>query len=579
MNLRAALSVLVQEALAQCGAEGPALVRPSARPEFGDYQANGVMAAAKALGRKPRELAEEVTAALLTLSSTAPLPLIEQAEVAGPGFINITLHREVLGSTVLQTPLLEHTSAPQTVVVDYSSPNLAKEMHVGHLRSTIIGDALARMLEALGHRVVRQNHVGDWGTQFGMLITELDERSSAGSDAIELHDLEAFYQAAKAHFDADADFAERSRAAVVALQQGDAHTRASWQRFVDLSLRHGQEQYDRLGVSLQRSDVMPESAYNDALAGVIEQLEQKGLLQESDGAMCVFLDEFKNKKGDVLPVIVQKTGGGYLYATTDLAAIAHRSFELKADRALYLVDVRQSLHFKQVFAVARLAGFASEHIQLEHLPFGTMLGKDGKPFKTRAGGVVKLTDLLDEAQSRAAALLSSKAAESDTVLDPEELAHSSAVIGIGAVKYSDLSKNRTSDYVFDWDQMIAFEGDTAPYLQYAYTRVRSVFRKAGIEAAQANGPVTLDEPAERALALVLARFQEVVEQAVQEGYPHYLTGYLNDVATRYSQFYEHCPILQAQAAVRDSRLALCRRTADTLQTGLGLLGIHTVERM
>lgn len=579
MNLRSALSALVQDALAQCGAQGPALVRPAARPEFGDYQANGVMAAAKALGRKPRELAEEVAAALLALSGAAAQPLVASAEVAGPGFINITLHQSVLEQAVAETPLLSPVEAPQTVVVDYSSPNLAKEMHVGHLRSTIIGDALARMLEALSHTVIRQNHVGDWGTQFGMLITELDEQTQAGNNDIELHDLETFYQAAKAHFDADPDFAERSRAAVVALQQGDARTRTLWQRFVDLSLQHGQEQYDRLGVSLSRGDVMPESAYNDALEGVIAKLEKQGLLQESDGAQCVFLDEFKNKNGDVLPVIVQKTGGGYLYATTDLAAIAYRSDVLKADRALYLVDVRQSLHFKQVFAVARLAGFANDHIQLEHLPFGTMLGKDGKPFRTRAGGVVKLTELLDEAQSRAAALLTSKAAESGTELDADELAHSSAVIGIGAVKYSDLSKNRTSDYVFDWDQMIAFEGDTAPYLQYAYTRVRSVFRKAETELEHANGPVVLAESAERTLALALARFQEVLEQAVQEGFPHYLTGYLNDVASRYSQFYEHCPILTADAATRDSRLALCRRTAQTLQTGLKLLGIDTVERM
>ena len=579
MNLRAALGQRVQAAFSACGADGPALVKPAARPEFGDYQANGAMALAKQLGRKPRELAEDCVSALMSAEETAQQRLIQSAEVAGPGFINLSVSTQALIAQVSQAPLLAAIANPQTIVVDYSSPNLAKEMHVGHLRSTIIGDALARMLEALGHRVIRQNHVGDWGTQFGMLITELEERAADLSGEIELHDLEAFYQAAKAHFDADAEFAERSRAAVVALQQGDERARGLWQAFVKQSLKHGQEQYQRLGVSLGEADVMPESAYNEQLGDIVRLLADKGLLQESQGAQCVFLDEFKNKAGEPLPVIVQKSGGGYLYATTDLAAIAHRCNVLKADRVLYLVDVRQSLHFKQVFAVARLAGLASDHVSLEHLPFGTMLGKDGKPFQTRAGGVVKLTDLLDEAQARAATLLTAKAAESGTELSAAELAQSSAIIGIGAVKYSDLSKNRTSDYVFDWDQMIAFEGDTAPYLQYAYTRIQSVFRKAGLDASQATATVQLVENEERALALSLARYQEVLEQAVTEGFPHYLTGYLNELASRYSQFYEHCPILKASAPVRASRLALCQRTAATLRGGLGLLGIATVERM
>ncbi|MGI9324140.1 MAG: arginine--tRNA ligase, partial [Pseudomonadales bacterium] len=427
MNLRAALGERVQQAFAACGFDGPALVKPSARAQFGDYQANGVMAVAKQLGRRPRELADEAVAALLQAEAQSDSPLIQTAEVAGPGFINLSLTDQVLAAAAADATLLELTEDPKTVVVDYSSPNLAKEMHVGHLRSTIIGDALARMFEALGHKVIRQNHVGDWGTQFGMLITELEEQAENVDGGIELHDLEAFYQAAKAHFDADADFAERSRAAVVALQQGDPRARALWQSFVEQSLQHGQQQYDRLGVSLTRNDVMPESAYNDQLSSIVARLDAKGLLSESDGAQCVFLDEFKNKAGEPLPVIVQKSGGGFLYATTDLAAISYRSDILKADRVLYLVDVRQSLHFKQIFAVARLAGLASEHISLEHLPFGTMLGKDGKPFQTRAGGVVKLTDLLDEAQARSATLLQQKADESGTQLSAQELAQSSAI--------------------------------------------------------------------------------------------------------------------------------------------------------
>ncbi|MEM1231273.1 MAG: arginine--tRNA ligase [Pseudomonadota bacterium] len=579
MNLRNALNARVAAALEQCDVAGAPLLRTASRPEFGDYQANGIMAAAKRARRNPRELAEIVCDALLTLDAQAQPPLLEKAEVAGPGFINLHLRPDWLAAQVQDAPLLSPVTDTQRVVVDYSSPNLAKEMHVGNLRSTIIGDALARMLEAVGHRVIRQNHVGDWGTQFGMLITELEQQQNASDQAIELHDLEAFYQQAKRHFDADEDFARRSREAVVALQQGDDYMRTLWQQFVDLSLAHGQSQYDRLGVSLGPDDVMPESAYNARLPGIVEHLRTENLLTESDGAQCVFLEEFSNKKGDPLPVIVQKTGGGYLYATTDLAACEYRSETLEADRVLYLVDVRQSLHFKQVFAVARKAGLVRDAVSFEHLPFGTMLGKDGKPFKTRTGGVVKLSDLLDEAQSRAAALLAQRSQDDDTALSETERAAASAIIGIGAVKYSDLSKNRTSDYVFDWDQMIAFEGDTAPYLQYAYTRVRSLFRRAGETFGAMTGPCTISEPAERSLALTLLQFQEVLENATAEGFPHYLTGYLYELATRYSQFYEQCPVLKADGPTRASRLLLCQRTGQTLARGLELLGIGTIERM
>jgi arginyl-tRNA synthetase len=567
MNLKRLLNDRIAAALhASLGEAAPPVVQPAARPEFGDYQANGVMGAAKRTRQNPRALAESV------LASADLGGLAARAEIAGPGFINLTLDDDFLAGALMQDPVLEPVAEPQTVVVDYSSPNLAKEMHVGHLRSTIIGDAMARVLEALGHRVIRQNHVGDWGTQFGMLLTFLDE-SGANSELLE--DLEGFYRAAKARFDSDEKFADRSRLAVVGLQRGDPAARAQWQRFIDISLSHCQAVYDRLGVTLTPADVMPESAYNDDLDAVIRSLTDRGLLVESDGARCVFLEEFKGKDGDILPLIVQKSDGGYLYATTDLAAIRHRAHQLRADRVLYLTDARQALHFRQVFAVAEQAGFAGPDIRLEHLPFGTMLGADGKPFRSREGDVIKLARLLDEAEARAARLV----AEKNPDLSSDERQEIARVVGIGAVKYADLSKNRTSDYVFDWDQMLSFDGNTAPYLQYAYTRIRSIFRRGSIDAAALSGAIVLETPEEHALAVTLLRLQETVEQAADDGHPHYLCSYLYDLATHFSRFYEACPILNASGPQRVSRLLLCRRTEETLATGLGLLGIETMERM
>jgi arginyl-tRNA synthetase len=501
--------------------------------------------------------------------------IADAPEIAGPGFINIRLNAGFLGQSLADQPLLAPATEPQRIVVDYSSPNLAKEMHVGHLRSTIIGDALARLLAALGHEVIRQNHVGDWGTQFGMLLAYLDE---TGANSAALADLEQFYRAAKARFDSDPAFADRSRETVVRLQQGDAHARAAWQRFIDISLSHCQAVYDRLGVTLAPTDVRAESAYNDDLPGVIEALNAQGLVTISEGATCVFLDEFTGKDGEPLPVIVQKSDGGYLYATTDLAAVRFRTRELGAARILYLTDARQALHFRQIFAVARRAGFAPADARLEHLPFGAMLGTDGKPFKTRSGDVVKLVELLDEAESRAFAIVTEKSPD----LPEDERRRIAHAVGIGAVKYADLSKNRTSDYVFDWDQMLAFEGNTAPYLQYAYTRIRSVFRRAG-EAPEGVTPAhaapVIAAPEEHRLAVQLLRLQEVAEQVAEDGFPHQLCGYLYDLATAFMRFYESCPILNAEPAVRASRLALCDRTAATLKEGLGLLGIETVEKM
>ena len=577
MTLRNLLESRLAQALQKAGAppDAPPMLGLATRPEFGDYQGNGVMGAAKRMGLKPRQLAEQVVAAL-DLGDIA-----EKVEIAGPGFINITLKNEWLAAHLGQVLADERlglapAASPQTVVVDYSHPNLAKEMHVGHLRSTIIGDALVRILEFLGHRVVRHNHVGDWGTQFGMLIAYLDHLERQGQDLSgELADLEAFYRAAKQRFDEDEDFARLAREYVVRLQGGDAHCRQVWQRFIDESLHHCEQVYARLGVTLKREDVRPESAYNDDLAHVVEDLDKAGLLRESQGAQCVFLEEFKDHEGEIAPVIIQKSDGGYLYATTDLAAVRYRAGELKADRILYIVDARQDLHLRQVFAVARAAGFAPASCSLEHHPFGTMMGKDGKPFRTRQGGTVKLLELLDEAEVRALALVSEKNPE----LPEAERRHIAQVAGIGSVKYADLSLNRTTDYIFDWDRMLALDGNTAPYLQYSYTRVQSIFRKSGLESLGTQPGLHLTEVAERNLALRLAQFAETVESVARECYPNILCAYLYNLAEIFMRFYESCPVLKAEEPTRNSRLLLCQGTARTIRTGLGLLGIATIERM
>ena len=563
MNPRSLLSTRLERALAQCGTPAPPLVHTASKPEFGHYQADGIMAAAKRNRANPRVLAERVLAAL------SAEDVAESVEIAGPGFLNIRLSDAFLARNLeAGAPLVETAAESRTVVVDYSSPNLAKEMHVGHLRSTIIGDAVARILEALGHRVFRQNHVGDWGTQFGMLLAHLNE---TGGDSGALADLEAFYRTAKARFDADPDFADSSRAMVVSLQAGDEAARARWRQFIDVSLDHCQAVYERLGASLTRADVMAESAYNDDLPEVIAALDGKGLLTESEGARCVFLPGPEGEQ----PVIVQKSDGAYLYATTDLAAIRHRAHRLAADRVLYFTDSRQSLHFRQVFAVAAAAGFAGAATSLEHMPFGNMLGRDGRPFRTREGSVVKLAELLDEAEARALEKITLRDSDSGTANRPAI----ARAVGIGAVKYADLSRSRTSDYVFDWDRMLSFEGNTAPYLQYAYARIQSLFRRGGIEPGSLAGPVRPRAPAERSLAVALVRFEEVLDQAAADGMPHLLCGYLYDLATKFTAFYEQCPILGAGSGERENRLRFARRTARTLRAGLELLGIETVDRM
>jgi len=567
-NIKALLEARVCAAMIAAGVSEPtAVVTPAARPEFGDYQANGVMQAAKRLGRNPRELASAVVEKLDLVR------IAEDVSIAGPGFINIKLSGQWLADAANPNqPLLATVDNPKTVVVDYSSPNLAKEMHVGHLRSTIIGDAVARVLDAIGERVIRQNHFGDWGTQFGMLLVYLEE---TGTTSAMLADLERFYQAAKQRFDADAEFAQRARARVVALQSGDPKAHALWQQFIDISLSHCEAVYRRLGVALTHADVRAESAYNADLPEIVQALDEAGLLTESDGARCVFLEEFNAKDGTPVPFIVQKSDGGYLYSTSDLAAVRYRANTLHADRILYFVDARQALHFRQLFAVSRRAEFVPSRVSLEHHPFGVMLGKDGRPFRSREGGLVKLVELLDEAQQRAFALVTEK----NPALTETERREIARIVGIGAVKYADLSKHRTSDYVFDWDTILSFDGNTAPYLQYAYTRVVSLFRRGQVWAEQLQGQLMIEAPSERALAVTLARFQEIVDDVAADALPHYLCGYLYELAARYMQFYEQCPVLSATDAVRTTRLLLCRRVADTMKCGLSLLGIETVERM
>ncbi len=571
---------LIQQALTQLATDGvlPAGLTPAIQVEnardktHGDFASNIAMMLSKQAGMKPRDLAEKLIDALPASDD------ISKVEIAGPGFLNFFQNTGALAGRLDAALADGHlgvrkTGPAEKVVIDMSAPNLAKEMHVGHLRSTIIGDSVARVLEFLGDDVIRQNHVGDWGTQFGMLLAYLEENPITSD---ELSDLENFYRAAKKRFDESEEFANRARGLVVKLQAGDADCMALWTRFKDISLSHCQKTYELLNVKLTMADVMGESAYNDDLANVVADLKAKGLLVEDQGAQCVFLDEFKNSEGEPLPVIVQKADGGYLYATTDLAAVRYRSNVLKADRALYFVDQRQALHFNQVFEVARLAGFVGHPMQMEHMGFGTMNGADGRPFKTRDGGTVKLIDLLTEAKERAYALVKEK----NPSLDEDELRHIGEVVGIGAVKYADLSKHRTSDYSFNFDLMLNFEGNTAPYLLYAYTRVAGVFRKLGKGFDEVDGQIVLQAEKEQDLAARLAQFGEILNNVAEKGTPHVLCSYLYDLAGLFSSFYENCPILAADTPEQQqSRLRLAALTGRTLKQGLELLGLETLERM
>lgn len=579
MNIKELLSSKTQAAMVALGlpADTNTAVTISTKVEFGDYQINGAMAAAKLLKTNPRALAEQLVQQLDLAE------LAEKVEIAGPGFINVTLRKDWLAEQLAgasQNPRLTLSAnpAPQTIVVDYSAPNLAKEMHVGHLRSTIIGDAVVRCLEFWGDKVIRQNHMGDWGTQFGMLIAHLEDKLAAGIDLeqVALADLEDFYREAKKRFDDEAGFADKSRDYVVKLQSGDAHCQKLWQLFIDTSIKHSDEVYKTLKVTLGHEHIKPESAYNAMLQPIVDSLKQQGLAVESEGALVVFLQELADKEGNPSPFIVQKTGGGFLYATTDLAACQYRSFDLAADRIVIFTDARQALHFKQVELVARKAGLLKDHVAYDHCPFGTMMGEDGKPFKTRTGGTVKLAELLEEAVVRAKVVVEQKSSD----LSAEEMAEVARKVGIGAVKFADLSKNRTSDYVFSWDAMLSFEGATAPYLQYAYTRVSGILRKAGIDESFV-APLQLLEEQEKQLAVKLLRLEETLQAVMKDAVPNLLCNYLYELSSQFMSFYEACPILKEgiEPDIKNSRLMLSILVASTLKQGLDLLGIEVMERM
>jgi arginyl-tRNA synthetase len=574
---------------AAVGVDADPQLSVSQTDKFGDYQSNAAMGLAKRLAEaggvktNPRALAEQIRAKL-DLGELA-----SETSIAGPGFINVRINPAWLAGRVRELAVdprvgVDVASKPQTVVVDYSGPNVAKQMHVGHLRSTIIGDAIARVLEFQGQRVIRQNHIGDWGTQFGMLIASICSggmMQPTGRDGpprvqqmteLRVEDLEDLYRAAKQRFDSSPDFQDESRAAVIRLQAGEARERQLWKLIVDESRRHHQPIYERLQVKLRPDDERGESFYNPMLVTVVQDLKHRQIASESEGATVVFNEGFEN------PLIIEKTGGGYLYATTDLAAIRYRTEQRQAHRIIYTHDSRQAQHFAQVFATARRAGWA-DNVQLDYAPFGTMLGEDNKPFKTRSGDTVKLKDLLDEAEKRALDLVTQKNPELPEA-QRTSIAHA---VGIGAVKYADLSKDRVSDYVFSWDKMLSMDGNTGPYLQYAYARVQSIFRRAADRGIEVRRPmaaaVSLEAPFELSLAKHVLRFGEVVELVSRELKPHHLCTYLYELATRFSGFFENCPVLSSDDPLRSSRLTLCEATARVLGCGLDLLGIEHPEQM
>jgi arginyl-tRNA synthetase len=558
------------------------------RSDRADFQANGVLGLAKRAKANPRELATAVVAALPTDD------MIGQVEVSGPGFLNISVPDAAITANLARRAEDDRLGVPEAAhpgitVIDYAQPNVAKEMHVGHLRSSVIGDAIAKILEFDGEQVIRRHHIGDWGTQFGMLIQyliehphELDHRE-AGAGAADgeasMSRLNRLYKASRALFDSDEEFKERSRRRVVDLQAGTPETLATWQRFVDESKIYFYSVYDKLDIEIADEDIVGESGYNDMLVETCEQLEKSGVAVRSEGALCVFFDDIKGKDGEPVPLIVQKADGGFGYAATDLSAIRNRTADLHADTLLYVVDVRQSLHFRMVFETARRAGWLTDEVSARHLPFGTVLGPDGKPFKTRAGETVRLEDLLDEAVGRATAVVREKGEKIG--LSEDEITGNGRQVGIGAVKYADLSTSLGRDYVFDLDRMVSLHGDTSVYIQYAYARTRSIFRKAGQGQRAVAHPELALEPAERALGLHLDAFGDALAEVASTYEPHRLASYLFQLASLFTTFYEQCPVLTAGGgpAQVEGRLFLCDLTARTLRQGLGLLGIRTPERL
>jgi arginyl-tRNA synthetase len=552
-------------------ADADPLIRPS---QFADYQANAALPLARTLGRPPRDVAAELA------SHLGNGDVLEKLEVSGPGFINLTLRDDWIATQAaaeLGDPRLGVPPAdpPQRVVVDYSAPNVAREMHVGHLRTTIVGDSVVRVLEYLGNVVIRANHIGDWGTQFGILLEHLlDIGEEQANDQLAAGEINAFYQAANAKFKADPSFAERSRLRVVALQAGDPQTLRLWTMLINDTKKYYNTIYARLGVTLTDADLDPESFYNPMLADVCDELQAKGVAVISDGALCAFPPGFTGRDGTPLPLILRKTDGGYGYATTDMAAIRYRIRDLNATRLIYVVGAEQAQHFAMVFAVARQAGWLTDQISAEHAPIGLVTGADRKRFRARTGRSVKLVDLIDEAVGRAEEVIK------DRYDDPELRTQIAEAVGIGALKYADLSVDRESGYVLDFDRMLALTGNTGPYLQYATARFRSIFRRAGIDPGSAAGPIRLKEAAERALALRLLGFGSAVTQVSDAAEPHKLAAFLFEAASAFTTFYEQCPVLQAaDEPTRESRLALSALTLRVLLEGLGLLGIPVPERM
>ena len=578
-NPQELLASRVQDGLAVAFGEAYRDTDPLIRPsQHADFQANVALSLGRQLGRPPQEVAAELAAAL----EVADICLAP--EVSGPGFINLTLRDDWIAGQAdgmrADDRLGTDTAAdPQTVVVEYSSPNIAKEMHVGHLRTTIVGDAIARVLDFAGHNVIRDNHVGDWGTPFGMLIEQLIDVGEDSPEADLLRtDPNAFYQSARVKFDSDPVFADRSRARVVKLQSGDSATMELWDELMELSRIYLRDTYARLRVTLTDDDIRGESFYNDMLPEVAEELTAKGLATISDGALCAFPAGFTGRDGTPLPVIIRKSDGGYNYSTTDLATVRYRVDKINCDRAIYVVGSDQTLHFRMIFAVAREAGWLADDADFEHAQIGMVQGKDGQRLRTRAGDPVPLSYLLTEGVARARAILDE--VERDPSAEALDLGAIAEDVGIGAIKYADLSTARDSAYVFDLDRMVSFKGNTGPYLQYATTRIRSIFRRAQIDEAELHGPIVITAPAERELALKLLDFGSLVVQVAESAEPHRLSAYLFEVASLFTSFYEQCPVLKADnEETRSSRLALCAAALHVLTVGLGLLGVPIPDRM
>jgi len=578
-HLNQQFALAIKKAYGQEVSSDTPLIFPASNPQFGDYQCNIALALAKRVGQKPREIAQKI------IENLDINKYCEPPTIAGPGFINLTLKKEYLESC-LQELVKDYerngvgqADTMQKIIVDFSSPNIAKEMHVGHLRSTIIGDSLARVLEFRGHQVLRLNHVGDWGTQFGMLIAFLRvsyPEALITADALELGDLVAFYKKAKEKFDQDEVFKETARLEVVKLQAGDPESRKAWQLLCEQSRREFQKIYEILDIELTERG---ESFYNPYLEGIIKLLETQELLEENEGAQCVFIEGFTNKEGNPLPLIVQKSDGGYNYATTDLAALQYRVKEDQAERIIYITDAGQSSHFEQVFAVAKKAGILPETVEALHIPFGLVQGEDGKKLKTRSGETIKLRELLDEAIKRAKEDLEKRLQEEGRTETEEFINEVAQKVGIGAVKYADLSQNRISNYIFSFDKMLALQGNTAPYMLYAYARIQGIAREGQKEKSTAEAQIILEDETEFVLAKAILQLPEILKDVERELLPNRLCDYLYDLSRKFNKFYENCPVLKSAEPLRTSRLTLCDLTAKTLKIGLSLLGMKTLERM